>query len=115
YARDNKTKIDSVWFFRSEDDGKTWKMQSRMNEGHNETAIFHLGGGKWLAAARSIPATGQRINLYRSSDDGQTWQGPEAVTEPSQHPGHLRRLNDGRLLLTYGNRIPGKFGMLVKL
>jgi hypothetical protein len=115
YGREEKSKIDSVWFFRSEDDGRTWKLQSRINEGNNETAIFHLGAGKWLAAARTIPAAGQRLDLFRSNDDGQTWSAPEPLTAASQHPAHLQRLQDGRLLLTYGNRLVGKFGVQVKL
>jgi len=35
---------------------------------HNETAMFHLGSGKWLAAAR-----GGGLHLYASDDDGSTW------------------------------------------
>ena len=33
----------------------------------------------------------------------------------SQHPGHLTRLKDGRLLVTYGNRIKGQQGVLARL
>lgn len=115
YARDIKTKQDSVWMFRSADDGRTWEVQSRISDANNETAIFHLGSGKWLAAARSLGKTKQRIDLFRSDDDGKTWVASEPVSGASQHPGHLMRLKDGRLLLTYGNRIKGEFGVLARL
>lgn len=115
YARDLKTKKDGVWMFRSADDGKTWQVQSQISEANNETAIFHLGAGKWLAAARSLGATKQRIDLFRSEDDGKSWDAGTPVTGAMQHPGHLTRLKDGRLLLTYGNRIKGQFGVQAKL
>ncbi len=115
YARDKKTKQDGVWMFRSADDGKTWRMQSQISDANNETAIFHLGSGKWLAAARSLGKTKQRLDLFRSDDDGKTWAASEPLSGASQHPGHLMRLKDGRLLVTYGNRIKGQFGVLARL
>jgi Neuraminidase (sialidase) len=115
YARDNKTRQDGVWFFHSADDGKTWRVQSQISDANNETAIFHLGSGKWLAAARSLGKTKQRLDLFRSDDDGKTWTFAEPVSGASQHPGHLMRLKDGRLLVTYGNRIKGQQGVLVRL
>jgi Neuraminidase (sialidase) len=115
YARDLKTRQDGVWMFRSADDGKTWNVQSRISDANNETAIFHLGSGKWLAAARSLGKTKQRLDLFRSEDDGSTWTASEPVSGASQHPAHLTRLKDRRLLLTYGNRIKGQFGVLARL
>lgn len=115
YARDVQTKQDGVWMFRSADDGKSWQMQSNISLANNETAIFHLGSGKWIAAARSLGATKQRLDLFRSDDDGKTWVAGEPLTGGAQHPGHLTRLRDGRLLLTYGNRIKGQFGVQAKL
>jgi len=115
YARDNKTREDGVWMFRSADDGKTWKMQSQISNENNETAIFHLGSGKWLAAARSLGKTKQRLDLFRSDDDGKTWTACEPLSGASQHPGHLTRLKDGRLLATYGNRVKGQLGVLARL
>lgn len=115
YARDLKSKEDSIWMFRSGDDGKTWQNQARISTANNETAVLHLGGGKWIAAARSLRKTGQRLDLFRSGDDGATWSGPEPLTETAQHPAHLTRLKDGRVLLTYGNRTAGQFGVLAKL
>lgn len=92
---------DRVWLYRSPDDGKTWQEFAALDNDQfrNETALIHLGGGKWLAAARS-----SELTLYRSEDDAKTWTSCGPVTQKSQHPGDLLRLADGRLLLSYGNR-----------
>ncbi len=109
--------VGKVCMFRSDDDGKTWKQMATISELHNETALFHLGAGKWLAAARSsgVPyGANQRLDLLRSDDDGVTWRLIQPISETGQVPGHLRRLRDGRLLLSYGNRIAGQFGVVIK-
>ena len=92
------------WVVRG--DGKTWEkpLSIAHRNGHNETALLHLGEGKWLAAARRAGLT-----LYYSDDDAQTWKpyGPlphGKVTANPLHPGHLTRLQDGSILLSYGNR-----------
>lgn len=109
-TKSTKTKSYRSWHFRSDDDGKTWKPTSVIGEKHNETSILHLGGKRWLAAAR-IDA----VELFRSDDDGATWQGPQRVTARNEINAHLLRLKDGRLLLSYGNRVKDQFGVLAKL
>jgi hypothetical protein len=99
-----------AWQFRSDDDGKTWRAVNIIGPRHNETSLFHAGGRKWLAAAR-IDA----VELFASDDDGATWSGPLRVTQRNEINAHLARLQDGRLLLTYGNRVKGQFGVLAKL
>jgi hypothetical protein len=91
--------------YRSRDDGKTWGEPVPLDESaaRNETAIFQLGDGKWLAAARS-----DGLDLYRSDDDAKTWTHRRKLTGPQQHPGHFTRLGDGRVLLSYGNRVEPK-------
>jgi hypothetical protein len=92
----------------SPDDGRTWQSPVKLGENTNETALLHLGEGRWLAAARTnSPAD---IHLYASEDDTATWADRGPVTEASQHPGHLLRLGDGRILLTYGNRVATELG-----
>ncbi|MEW6304063.1 MAG: sialidase family protein [Verrucomicrobiota bacterium] len=108
-TKSTKTKTYRAWHFRSDDDGKTWRPTSVIGMKHNETSLFHLGGKRWLAAAR-IDA----VELFRSDDDGQTWQGPQRATARNEINAHLARLKDGRLLLSYGNRIRGQFGVLAK-
>jgi hypothetical protein len=100
---DQAYKYNSSYFYRSQDDGRTWGEASFIAKGnHNETAPIHLGGGQWLAAVRTLkPAN---MELFRSNDDGRTWAFDGHATEGSEHPGDLLRLADGRLLLTYGNR-----------
>ncbi len=91
--------------FRSADDGKTWREPVAIAADAilHEPALFHLGGGKWLAATRS-----NGLDLYASDDDAKSWAHRMKLTGASQHPGHLARLSDGRLLLTYGNRVDPK-------
>ncbi|MFP6646659.1 MAG: sialidase family protein [Candidatus Latescibacterota bacterium] len=44
---------NTAWIFRSEDDGRTWGDGSIIAaDDFNETAILHLGAGRWLAACR---------------------------------------------------------------
>lgn len=103
------------WFFSSRDDGKTWEKTSMIGPDHNETTLLYLGEQKWLAGARiNIPNS---IDLFYSNDNGKTWKDPQRVTGPRQMPGNLYRLNDGRVLFTYGNREfkEGNRGILAKL
>ena len=103
----------AVWLLVSRDDGLTWPEYRLISEGYNETDILSLGGGNWLALARCATASG--MGLFRSEDGGQTWVLQETVTLPAQHPGHLLRLRDGRLLMSFGVRNPGLHGVGVRL
>jgi hypothetical protein len=96
-----KPRNDRVYLYRSPDGGKTWVEPLPLDHDHvrNETALLHLGKGEWLAAARV-----SELQLYRSEDDAKTWQSCGPITAKSQHPGHFLRLQDGRLVLSYGNR-----------
>lgn len=102
-----------VWFARSLDDGRTWNDYSLIDEGLSETDILSLGDGNWLAAARSVRDLG--LQLYRSADDGRTWAWECALTTMQQHPGHLLRLKDGRILLSFGVRNVGLRGVGMRL
>jgi hypothetical protein len=86
---------------RSEEDGLTWGDPAIMNPKAviHEPALFHLGEGQWLAAARL-----NGLELYTSDDDARTWTRRSRLTGEQQHPGHFTRLKDGRVLLTCGNR-----------
>ncbi len=119
---DNKV-INTVSMFRSTDDGSTWNWYSRISDGkgatafasgHNETAFFHTGGENWIASARRWKA-GQAMDLFCSEDDGKTWKMTVPLTGDNQHPGHIMRLHNGDLLLTFGNRKTGSNGIAVKV
>ncbi|MCE9590718.1 MAG: glycoside hydrolase [Planctomycetes bacterium] len=105
---------NSSYFYRSRDDGKTWGEAVFIGKGnHNETAPFHLGNGKWIAAVRTLkPAN---IELFRSNDDGKTWAHDNDPTREAEHPGDIIRLADGRLLLTYGNRRKDEWSVCAKV
>ncbi len=92
----------STLVYKSRDDGKTWGEPVKISTDSiiHEPALFHLGKGKWLLAARY-----DGLDLYTSLNDAQSWNLSTRLTGKSQHPGHLMRLMDGRLLLTYGNRV----------
>lgn len=106
-----KTKGTRSWHFRSDDDGRSWTRISLIHPAGNETALLHLGGKRWLAAARAAT-----MDLFTSEDDGQTWTGPNPVTQRNEINGHLALLSDGRILLTYGNRVKTgeQLGVLAK-
>jgi hypothetical protein len=63
----------------------------------------------WLAVARTLRA--QHLDLFVSDDGGDNWNMQGPVTLPRQHPGHLLRLANGRILLTYGIRNRGLYGV----
>ncbi len=109
-TKSTRTKSWRSWQFRSDDDGKTWHAVNIIGPTHNETTIFHVKGKEWLAAART-----SAMDLFASNDDGKTWKGPQRVTGRNEINGHLAQLKDGRLLLTYGNRVKGEYGVLAKL
>jgi hypothetical protein len=98
------------WQLRSDDDGMTWRAVNVIGPRHNETALFHAGEHRWIAAAR-IDA----VELFASDDDGLTWTGPNRVTGRNEINGHVARLNGGQLVLTYGNRVKDQYGVLAKV
>ena len=123
YSRSSDLETNKVAMFQSKNDGQNWEAMSTISDGsngpeflkgHNETAFFHLGDGRWIAAARRWRA-GQALDLFRSNDDGKTWRYDTQLTEPGQHPAHLVRLHNDNLLLTYGNRIEGEYGVAAKI
>jgi len=104
------------YLLRSRDDGRTWGDPVILNPAGNETAILHLGGGRWLAASRELHENKTAdVVLCTSDDDGRTWQRRKPLTLPNQVTSHLLRLADGRVLLSYGNRNWGNFGVDVRL
>ena len=91
----------AAYLIRSHDGGRTWVDPVTIAEGYDETAICHLGDGRLLAMMRN-----GRLWGSDSTDGGYSWSEPRPVTDEFELPGDVIRLEDGRLLLTYGRRVP---------
>ncbi len=105
---------DDVWFYASADGGHTWQPRGRVtaDRAHNETTWIELENGDLLAAARG--GTNSCVDAYRSTDGGATWTAEGPLTLNGQHPADLTRLPDGRILLSFGVRTPGLWGVAVR-
>ena len=89
---------------RSHDGGRTWVDPVVIADGgYNETGLCDLGGGHLLVVMRD--SNGGAISQSDSLDGGYTWSEPRLLTDPAEHPGDVIKLQDGRLLLTYGRRV----------
>ena len=118
---------DQVSLLRSYDGGVSWgdlsiiasdpngQLGQHSGTNYNETAILHLGNGEILAMIRAdrsfisedgkpIPVGGiGELMVSRSFDAGLSWVPPSPSGIWGQ-PAHLLRMNDGRILCTYGYR-----------
>jgi hypothetical protein len=100
----------TVWIHFSHDDGRSWTETALLCRDHRgETAVLRLRADRWLAAARTEggddgkpPERG--LELFVCNNEGRTWTAEGPLTKPLEHPGHLLRLQDGRVLLTFGMR-----------
>jgi hypothetical protein len=103
------------WLYRSSDDGKSWDEPVVLAPDANETIPLHLDDGRWLACARigSGVEKKDQLQLFASADDGRTWTFKRMLTGFQRVNGHLVKLRDGRVLLTYGDRASdfGKKGL----
>ena len=98
---------------QSTDDGQTWSWLAQIptRAGDNASAYHELhavetADGRILVQIRNHNKTNSGETLQtESSDGGKTWSEPHSIGVWGL-PSHLLRLNDGRLLMTYGHRRP---------
>lgn len=95
-----------AFFWQSADGGLSWRRLSCIAQDGNETALIALPGGRMYAAVRK-----QRLDLYESADEGRSWRLVSPLTGPAMYPGAFTLLDDGHLLLTYGIRHKGLYGI----
>ena len=106
---------NSSVLYRSDDGGATWSEGTVMARGsadtrdYNEPAVIELEPGHLLGLHRTTMGEGGSHTLFwqnESRDAGLTWSRPEVTTVRSGACPRLAKLRDGRLLLTYGRRLP---------
>jgi Neuraminidase (sialidase) len=103
-------KAGNIYAVRSKDGGKTWPtIAPIVQDKHCESAILHLGAGKWLTVSRRFGILD--LDIFTSEDDALTWQHATTLDIKPVSSAHLAKLSDGRVLLTYGNRTPGSYGI----
>lgn len=114
---DDKGKVFALF---SEDDGWTWGHAVEMAGEHgDEIAMLRLRPDRWLAVMRANsggpdPKAWLRgMRQLVSSDEGRTWIPGDLITGHNEHPGHLLRLADGRVLVTFGMRNASSVGIRI--
>lgn len=123
YARTGqqpRTYESSVFF--SEDGGRSWGQERRVAD-TSETYVLRLKSGVWLAAGRTgcrdsmdrVLPHGSGEVLFRSEDEGKTWSPRKPISPQGQENAQLLELEDGRLMASFTSRIPGLFGVVLRM
>ena len=110
--------------FFSDDGGLTWgNSRSVSNVDMGETHIVRRQNGDLLAVGRTscldrmdgaLPHGAGEVFL-KSTDQGVTWSDPKLLSPQGQENAHLLELSDGRLVCALTSRIPGLFGVVLRL
>ena len=95
----------------STDDGKTWQWVAELPtrdgdsvEQYHEWHAVQTSSGKIVAQVRNHnPANNNETLQCESDDGGKTWTKPHPIGVWG-HPSHMTRLQDGRILMSYGHR-----------
>lgn len=104
------TSPNRIGVAESTDDGQSWRwlgrIHAREGDDHNDYHELHAvetADGRLIAQIRNHNKKSSRWTLQsESTDGGETWSTPRPITWGL--PSHLLRLNDDRLLMTYGHR-----------
>ena len=107
YALDQEAR-ERGYIIRSDDCGRTWRLHNlcahAIDIAVNETALCEIVPGKLTAVARGeFGPNDHRLMQFWSEDGGKTWTEP-IKTDIWGHPAHLLKLDDDRILCTYGYR-----------
>jgi hypothetical protein len=104
-----------AYFVTSDDGGRTWAtaglIDGTRGRKFSEPDFVEVADGELLCILRQTAE--HRLSTSRSNDGGATWTEPEP-TAIDGLPGHLVRLDDGRLLCSYGRR-KDPFGIRMSL
>lgn len=104
----------SSYLLFSRDGGDSWGEPAVIGPANfSETSVLRLRADRWLAAVRS--EAGGPLELALSQDEGRTWSAQGPLAWPNQHPADLYRLADGRVLVVYGIRNRGLYGVGARL
>ncbi|MAG36216.1 MAG: hypothetical protein CL878_08225 [Dehalococcoidia bacterium] len=123
-STERTSRLSSSYVFRSDDNGHHWGDATLIGQdGFTETDILQTAEGHWLATCRTLsdyahpedPHGSPWVSLFRGDAKARRWVEVQPLTLPSQHPGNLLHLQDGRILLTCGSRIHGLQGVFVKV
>ena len=123
-STERTSRLSSSYIFRSDDNGRHWGDARRIGrDGYTETDILQVADGHWLAVCRTLadyahpddPLGAASVTLFRGDTEAGHWERIRPLTLPSQHPGNLLALQDGRILFTCGSRIYGLQGVIVKV
>lgn len=107
----------------SDDGGRTWDHPRPVVTGIGETFVLRRSDGVWLAVGRTncidrmdeVLPHGSGEVLLRSEDEGRSWSEPKLLSPQGQENAHLLELSDGRLLCSFTSRIPGLFGIVLRM
>jgi hypothetical protein len=107
----------------SNDGGKTWGNEQVTVDDVNESHLIRRLDGTWLAVGRTkcrdrmdsaLPHGSGEI-FIKSTDEGKTWSEPKLISPQGQENAHILELKDGRLLCSFTSRIPGLFGVVMRM
>jgi hypothetical protein len=104
----------SIGVHQSHDDGRSWDRLSEIRipaaddiADYSEPHVVERADGELVALIRYQPADAwqRSMRAAESLDGGRSWS-VASPTELLGYPPHLLRLPDGRLLVSYGRRVP---------
>ncbi len=115
--------LRSVSLYESSNHGATWQKRSHLTDNASETFLMRRKDGVWMASGRTavqesmdrILPHGAGERLFLSQDEGRTWDQGRLVSPQGQENAHLLELQDGRILYAFTSRIPGLFGVVLRM